>query len=127
MPRFNPLYVEGTNSDIAKNPGNYGYTLYFDEALGKTLWRNQWWDQTQAKVYALKAMEQCWDTGRIRLATWDLLGMQNYGYGPNDFDNISIDQLDFVGIGKKKQQQWQTYQDCLWTYETQRLQCNHIR
>jgi hypothetical protein len=127
MPRFNPLYVEGTNSDIAKNPGNYGYTLYFDEASGKTLWRNQWWDQTQAKVYALKAMEQCWDTGRIRLATWDLLGMQNYGYGPNDFDNISIDQLDFVGIGKKKQQQWQTYQDCLWTYETQRLQCNHIR
>jgi hypothetical protein len=120
MPRFNPLYVEGTNSDIAKNPGNYGYTLYFDEASGKTLWRNQWWDQNQARAYALKTMEQCWDTGRIRLATWDLLGMHNYGYVPKDFDNISIDQLDFVTIAQKKNQQWLDYQQSVFAYEKAR-------
>ena len=117
MPRFNPLYVEGTNSDISKNPGSYGYTLYKDEASGKTLWRNQWWDQNQARAYALKTMEQCWDTGRIRLATWDLLGMHNYGYGPKDFDNVSIDQLDFVSIAQKKNQQWLDYQQAVFAYE----------
>jgi hypothetical protein len=118
MPRFNPLHVfMGSNSDIAKNPGNYGYTLYLDEVSGKTLWRNQWWDFNQAKAYALNAMEKCWDTGRIRLATWDLLGMHNYGYGPKDFDNISIDQLDFVSIAQKKNQQWLDYQQSVFTYE----------
>ena len=117
MPRFNPLYVEGTNSDIAKNPQSYGYTLYLEEATGKTLWRNQYWDQNQARAYALKTMEHCWDTSRIRLATWDLLGMQNYGYKPTDFDNLSIDKLDFVTIGKKKQQQWENYKKALLDYE----------
>lgn len=117
MPRFNPLYVDGTNSDIMKNPADYGYTLYRDERTGRLMWRNQWWDQTQAREYALKAMEKCWETSRIRLATWDLLGMANYGYTARDFDNISIDQLDFATIARQKQLQWLNYRDMAFAYE----------
>lgn len=117
MPRFNPLYVDGTNSDIMKNPADYGYTLYHDEGSGKLMWRNQWWNQTQAREYALAAMEKCWDTGRIRLATWDLLGMHNYGYSSDDFDDLTIDRLDFAAIAKQKQLQWLNYQNMAFVYE----------
>jgi radical SAM superfamily enzyme YgiQ (UPF0313 family) len=118
MPRFSPLYIyKGSSSEMGQNPESFGYTLYMDQVTGHGRWRNQYWDYDQARKYAMDVMETCWNTGRLRLATWDLLGMHNYGYEPRDFDNISIDQLDFHAIAQKKHQQWLDYKNSVFIYE----------
>jgi radical SAM superfamily enzyme YgiQ (UPF0313 family) len=115
FPNFNPLNIySGTTSEIAQNPEKFGYTLYADRP---GYWTNQHWDYTQARDYSRAIMQDLWTKQRIRIAGWDIIGFQNYGYTIEELGQLSYDQLDFETLLKKKADQWHHYKNTILEYE----------
>jgi hypothetical protein len=99
--------------DISQNPSKYGYQLNPDGFY----WKNQHWDSEQANEYAINLMQTFWDNNRLRIAGWDLIGLQNTGYSIDQLNNITVNKLDFDMLKKKKFEQWKHYQTIVLDYE----------
>jgi radical SAM superfamily enzyme YgiQ (UPF0313 family) len=112
-PYFVPLGItSGDISEIDKNPAQFGYSID-----NKNQWYNQYWDFSQAKEYADSLMQKFWENGRIRLAGFDIIGYQNYGYTLGELNQLTLDTLDFELLKRKKYQQWNSYKTSVFNYE----------
>lgn len=94
---ISPLTINPTSSfqsKICKNPEQYGYT--FDS--NRNWINNVNFTLSQAKQLSDYWMNKGWQNGRLRLAGWDMMGLQNLGYTFKELKNYSLNQLDYSNL-----------------------------
>jgi hypothetical protein len=99
-------------SAIARNPEKYGYTIISDDSptVGRwPEWKNQHWDSIEARKYQLQTLNEMWNSGRLKPAGWDTMGLLNLGYDFDYVNKTSLKDLDFKDIEMRKQSHWMKY------------------
>lgn len=111
---LNPLYLSKTRSfasEISRNPEKYGYTV---DNHG---WVNDaGFDFQQSQQISSQWMEHSWQTSRLGVAGWEMLGMQNLGYNYHDLRHTTLDQLPYSDFGQQYADKFSTYQQRLMDY-----------
>lgn len=95
-------------SDLQKNPQNYGY-----KQTGANWINNMDYTCEQAEALSHRWMKKSWETGRLKVATWDMLGIQNLGYEFEEIRNFRINSLPFREFSQRYQTKFNTYQQRL--------------
>lgn len=78
-------------SKICQNPNQYGYT--FDQE--KKWINNVNYTQQDATKISYYWMDKGWKSGRLKLAGWDVMGIQNLGYEFSNLKNLSLKDLNY--------------------------------
>lgn len=99
-------------SKICKNPEKYDYTF---DSEGNWI-NNIGYTESQAKFITDYWMKKGWESGRLRLAGWDMLGLQNLGYKFDDLKKYSLKDLDFDSMQIKYSEFVDNYKKDLMAY-----------
>ena len=112
-----PLGMANTfvGSEISQYPEKFGYTIT-NKQTGN--WENKFWNYATAKEYADSVMQQAWESSRLRIAGYYLLGMQNNPILYERFKNSTLNNLDFELLDQDKKTQWETYRDLVFSYKS---------
>lgn len=99
-------------SKICKNPEQYGYT--FDS---QQKWINNiGYSYEDSMITARYWMDKGWDSGRLKLAGWDILGIQNLGYSFDDLKTYSLKDINYSDMQQKYYELVQNYKTDLISY-----------
>ena len=83
-------------SKITQEPDKYGYV--FDSQGG---WINNInFTQSEATQLSDYWMTKGWEEGRLKLAGWDMMGLQNLGYNFKELQQFASKDIDYAGIQK---------------------------
>lgn len=116
MPQTNVLSLNDS-SEISLESQKFGY-----EVDPKTkFWKNQYWDQNQARQFVLQKQQQWWQSGRYRLAAWDYMGFQNLGYSESELCATTLNQLNFAELRQRRKQIWEQYKQQVLNLELQKF------
>lgn len=111
---FGPLGIFAKGfSDIANNPVKYGYTVTKIHNSHSTYWSNQHWDFRAAAEYARDIMNPIWESGRVKVGKWEIMGLQNLGYSFEELISLPIKDLSKRAIKNKVNIQWTDYKAAL--------------
>lgn len=116
---LNPLYISKTvwPSDIVKNPEQYGYTMTKTSVIDVFKWKNNIWDFDQVDKLSKSYMNSAFDSGRLKIAHWDIMGVQNYGYTFDEMKGMSLKDLPSKELKIRNQAQFLNYIKTLFNYE----------
>ena len=109
---FNTLAIGGT-SELAMDPEKYGYVMA--KPNEKIRWRNKYWSDYHAHMYTKKVMTNVWNSGRLKISGWDVMGMQNMGYTFDELYNLSYKDINRLELQNKIDKRWISYRDKLLT------------
>lgn len=84
-------------SKITQDPQKYGYVF---DPTGKWI-NNINFTQDEATELSNYWMTKGWETGRLKLAGWDIMGIQNLGYSFCELKQYASKDLDYTKIQKK--------------------------
>lgn len=91
---ISPLDITPTTSfqsKICLNPEQYGYTFDSD----RNWINNVNFSYSQATEISNYWQDKGWQNGRLKLAGFEMMGLQNLGYDFRELKNYSIDKLDY--------------------------------
>lgn len=103
---FNTLSIGGT-SELAMDPAKYGYEMA--KPNEKIRWRNKHWTDYNAHMYTKKTMNTVWNSGRLKISGWDVMGMQNMGYAYDELYNLSYKDINRLEVQNKVDLAWLLY------------------
>lgn len=94
-------------SEFSLHSDKYGYVTQGDD------WSSDNMNKTQAKQLAIDYNKLIWDTGRNRLACFDLFGIMNHGYTFDELKDTPINQLPFNEIIQRGNDRFNQYHNGL--------------
>lgn len=84
-------------SKITQDPKKYGYIF---DSEGKWI-NNINFTHTEAAELSNYWMTKGWESGRLRLAGWDIMGIQNLGYSFKELKQFALKDLNYSDIQKR--------------------------
>lgn len=99
------------HSDFMLNPSKYNY-----EKNGLH-WKNDTWSYEIVKELANNINLKNQNSGRLKLGSWDLMGMMNYGYTYDELKNLSYKDLDKELLTSKYFDMFNQYKKKLFEFE----------
>lgn len=101
-----------SESDISKNPGKYGYSLFNNGA---------WISNTGLSIYsaqiiAQRWMEKAWQNNRLRVSGHELMALIGLGYTIDQLKTMTLNTLPFKELIVKHKQKFKQYQSQLTEY-----------
>jgi hypothetical protein len=66
-------------------------------------------------MYTKKVMTNVWNSGRLKISGWDVMGMQNMGYTFDELYNLSYKDINRLELQNKIDKRWISYRDKLLT------------
>jgi hypothetical protein len=107
-------------SDIDKQPESFGY-----DYKSPTEWvNNVGLTYNEADAIANDWMEKSWKDGRLKVAGWEALGMQNMGYTFEQLDHYTLDTLPIDEFGIAYKNMFNKYKNSLFDYISRNQ--NHV-
>lgn len=103
-----------TQSEFSANPSKYGY-ITKTEGL-KTYWKNEFWNEKQAREITDRLVFEAWKSGRNKPGSFASLGMTALGYDYYDVAMKSANKLDMVEFNKRDKKFKQQYASNLISY-----------
>ena len=98
-------------SEIDQDPAKFGYT--FEDGY----WINdQGLTQQRAMKLADEWMEKSWTSGRLKVTSWEMMGIQNLGYSFKQLRQYTLDKLPWEEFTKALENRVIRYQNRLLTY-----------
>jgi hypothetical protein len=98
-------------SEIGKNPTKFGYQII------KNNWiNNQHMTQETAGRLSSHWMAHAWQTGRLRVAGWEMMGMQNLGYSRHELQKYTLDKLPVADFATRSSARFSEYKHKLLNY-----------
>ena len=92
-------------SELSRNPEKFGYKLQDNGWIN-----NMGMTSSQARILQQTWMQRAWTSHRLRLAGWEVLGMQNLGFDFQYLKQFSLDQLPWLEIGRSYIKKFSKYQ-----------------
>lgn len=111
---LNTLHIDPTRtslSEIAREPEKYGYICN-----GMDWINNMGLDSQQARSLSNYWMEKSWNDGRLKIAGWEALGMQNLGYDLDYLKKFSLNKLPYDKFALRYLKQFRSYQKFLFDH-----------
>ena len=101
-------------SKICQNPEHYGYRVDQD---------NKWinnidFTHQEAIELANQWMDKGWNSGRLRLSGWDIMGIQNLGYSFKELKQLTLKDINYSDFQKR-------YSDLVQNYKTDLINYLH--
>lgn len=113
--KLTPLDINSHSSfksKICQNPEQYGYK--FDNE-GKWI-NNVGFGLNDAIKLSNEWMDKGWQEGRLKLAGWDMMGMQNLGYSFHDLKDLTLNNIDYDNLKPKYLEIVSSYKNNLLNY-----------
>lgn len=98
-------------SEIGRSPEKFGYQVDQDRWVN-----NVGLSQLSARRVANSWMEKSWKTGRLKVAGWEMMGMQNLGYESTELKKYTLDRLPMQDFADRYISRFCRYQDKLFNY-----------
>jgi len=100
-------------SEITRDPEKYGYitepgTSAWTNNMGLTL-------SDSARI-CRKWLTKTWQSGRLKIGGFDIVGMQNLGYSFEELQHQTLNSLPVADIKQRYQQRFKDYRQRLYTY-----------
>lgn len=114
---FNPLGINkfDNTSTLAVNSEKLGYSfpdgISTDERPDN--WVNQYWSRHDAVQYSNEILSYAWNSGRLRVSGWDLMGLQNTGFDFSQLKSTPIRDINYQHCAEFIQQAWKDYREKL--------------
>lgn len=110
---FNPLYIERglVSSEFGRNAESYGYVLLPDG------WQNDTWNSKEVAELSNLYMSTAYNSGRLKLSNWDIMGIQNFGYDFKDLYGKKLCELPYDQYRQDFDCYFNTYINTLFAYE----------
>lgn len=100
------------NTLLSQSPEKYGYTdISFKR--GYSYWKNKYWNSIDADRYLYSVMEECWQSGRLRLSGMDTIGFHNAGYTSDELLTMSMKDVNFAQLAQQVEDKFKSYQSTL--------------
>jgi hypothetical protein len=112
-----PLNLNKTDtnwpSEITRDPEKYGYVT----EPGTSFWTNNMGmtSKDSARI-CRKWLTKTWQSGRLKIGGFDIVGMQNLGYSFEQLQSQTLNSLPVADIKQRYQQRFKDYQQRLYTY-----------
>ena len=106
MVQLNVLSIND-NSEISRNPEKFGYTVIQNPFNKK--WKNRYWDQPAVHEFVTAHMTTYWNSGRLRVAGWDYMGLVNIGFDHEYLRKTTLNQLVPEQVQLKNTNLWNVY------------------
>ena len=105
-------------SEIGRDPEKFGYKIIGkSDSENKNLWANNvGFSLNDAVTLSEEIMEKAWNSGRLKIAGWDMLGMLNMGYSYNELKHYSLNNLPFENFSIRYKEMFRDYQNKLIQY-----------
>jgi hypothetical protein len=103
-----------TQSEFSANPSKYGY-ITKTEGM-KTYWKNEYWNEKQAREITDKLVFEAWKSGRNKPGSFASLGMTALGYNYYEVAMLSANKLDMTEFNKRDVKFKQQYANDLISY-----------
>lgn len=98
-------------SEIGKEPEKFGYQFE-----NQTWTNNMGLTQSRAKDICNQWMEKSWNTSRLKIAGWEMMGIQNLGYSSEELRKYTLDQLPIDDFATRYIDRFTTYRNNLLAY-----------
>lgn len=98
-------------SQFAINAEKYGYKEY------KSNWKNDVWNFEDATVFANNLNQQLVESGKMKLAGMDIIGLMNFGYEFHELKGTPYKNLDKQILNSKYNHMFEQYKKILFEYE----------
>lgn len=96
-------------SSFAQNPKKFGYTILSDEKYRIRPWKTETMTFDEATQIAKYYNDLLWNTGRNKLASFDLFGIMNHGYSFEELKDIPVNNLPFDNIVQRGKEMFDRY------------------
>lgn len=98
-------------SAMGKDPTAFGYQITGEEWIN-----NMGMTSQQAQTLSDYWMRKGWESDRLKVAGWEMIGMQNFGYSFADLKHYSLRTLPYDDFAKKYAQRVAKYKQRLFDY-----------
>lgn len=105
----NTLYF---NSDIQRRPDHYGYEIV--DPLHQTWVNNLGLSLARAREISTAWMERSYRNSRLRVAGWEMLGMQNLGFSYEELQTYTVNALPYDEMNRRNSEKFFKYQQRLY-------------
>lgn len=99
------------NSEFTSNPQKHGYTEYLDG------WKNDAWNYLDARIMADDLNQKLFDSGKMKLASMDIMGLMNYGFSFEELKGKPFKDLDLQLLNSKYKEMFEQYKQALFKFE----------
>jgi radical SAM superfamily enzyme YgiQ (UPF0313 family) len=111
-----PLFIPVQNlvwpSEFTTNYQQYGYKI-----LENNSWANDTWNLDQVKDICNQYMTTLYESKRLKLGNWEIMGLQNYGYSYKELKNLPYADLNFKELESRLKKMISDYYGDLLLFE----------